>query len=500
MQKSNVARRPGALRWLLLAGHITIVIGVIEPVAAAPPPNWVTTMYNSADNTASGATIRVDVATTGRYRWPNGWGGAISGIYYRSSPADDWSENMIDDTDVGQLLQVSLYEGPPSAYFASSDLASWPWNPVQGGDAYGNVNWQAWIVGSGLSPVPWISIRTWPYDWANRHEDCVELDQTVYMYENHIRVDYTVSGRPWHSCSHPAMFHESPVLYTSRYDPNPLEVGKVYTGINPWTGDTSLATVAQDPGWHQVYASEDWIGLYRSDGGSGLALAWPERTLHQPYCHHWSFYLDDAPNGNTQIRCRPYFDFNPGTGEQISWTACVIPGDLETGRRIAYSLLPHNRWEFSLGEEGWVPWYQVSNLRAIDGKLKGTSTGTDPHILSLDQLDFASDPIWGLKVRMAVSVPPGTPQSRKAQVFYTTYESQTFSEDKSTGKVDTTADGVFRTYTWQLNTIPGWDGNSIKRLRFDPVDARTTTDGIQIDYIRLVHYEGEWEFVNSRPM
>jgi|GEM_PF-4712448 len=477
---------------LPLLGVCALMLTVPTMVAyAAPPSSWITTMYNSANNQESGATIKVQVATTGTYWSKNGWGGTISGLYYRPGGSGSWGSNLIDNTDVGQLLQVALYEGPPSEYFSSSGLSNWPWNLTQGGDAYGYTA-PAYITGSGLSPTPWVSIRTWPYDWANTHHECVQLDQTVLMYPNHVEVSYSVSGRSGYSCSHPVMFQEGPVLYTSRYLSTPLKDGKYYSGSSPWTGDSTLTTVDTDTNWHQVYPSEDWIGLYATGGGSGLTLAYPQRTRYQPYCHHWSFYQSEYDND--QLRTRPFFDTNPGTGETISWSVYVIPGTPEVARANAYCLLPHDNWGFGLSHEGWIAGNQISNLRAESGKLKGTSTGSDPYMYSLDQLGFASDSIYGIRVRMAITVPPGTSQARKAQVFYTTEESQTFSEDKSTGQRNITADGQFRTYTWQLDNITGWDGKTLKRLRLDPCDCATTTDGIRINYMKLIRYVGRWGF------
>ncbi len=495
MSASNLTRRR-ALMAVVSPVLVVLVIAALASSAQAlgPPANWVTTMYNSANNQETGATIKVQVATTGTYSSRNGWGGCITGIYYRSSTGDIWGENMIDNTedDYGQNLQLAMYQGPASAYFASDPYwPDWPWNPTQAGDRLPNPSPSpAYITGSGLSPVPWISIRTWPYDWAKTHEECVQLDQLIYVYPTQIEINYSISGRSGYSCSHPVMFHDAPVIFTSRYDPSPLNDGKLYTGLSPWTGDTSLTTVDQETDWHQVYASEDWIGLYRSGGGTGLMLAYPERTRYQPYCHHWSFHHDTA---NSQIRSRPYFDINPVTGETISWRVYVIPGIVGDARQNAYCLLPHDRWEFNLGtaNEGWIAWNQLSNLRVVGGQLKGTSTGTDPYMYSLDQLGFASDSIYGITIRMSVTA------GSKAQVFYTTEEDQIFSESKSTGKFNITADGQFHTYTRQLNNIAGWSGKTIKRLRLDPTDAATGTDGIKVDYMRLTRYSSSWEFNTS---
>ncbi len=501
----------------------SLLVGLAGPARAQPPAEWVTRTYNSPDNKEPEATIRVDVATTGSYRHPNGWGGVITGVYYRSSGSGSWGTNMIDDWDAGRVLQVSLYEGPPSAYFKSAGGADeWPWNVTQGCDAY--TPSPAWKTGAGLSPVPWYRIRTYPKDWAGTDHECVQLDQTVCVWPSYVEVRYSLSARPsgppsfrrypvrypvyrrWRrplSCRrHPVMFHESPVVYARHGygrpdDPDALEDEILYDGTAPWTGGAVTDVPMPDQGWRQVYPSEHWIGLFREGGGYGLTLAYPQRTRHQPYCHHWSFNQKEVWEGGVQtddweeeMRARAFFDVNPGSGEIISWTVYVIPGTVDDGRREAYNLIPHRRWEFDLGtaEEGWHAGNDLVDFGVSDGILSARSTGGNPYIHSLDQLDFASDSIHGIEIRMSIPRWCGT----RAQVFYITEEDPVWSDAKSK-RFTITADDAYHTYRVALDDIPGWSGKTIRQFRFHPTNATTGTKDLKIDYIRLVPRSG-WEF------
>jgi hypothetical protein len=99
-------------------------------------------------------TIRVEIGTTGTEDEPNGWGGAITGIWYRSCDSEScgsWGTNMIDNTAPGMLLQPTLREGPISEDIrfgciwkqilrarangdcTEPDEPAGPWNPTPAG-------------------------------------------------------------------------------------------------------------------------------------------------------------------------------------------------------------------------------------------------------------------------------------------------------------------------------------------------------------------------------
>lgn len=490
--------RTRALSALAHVGRVLLAACVVAVLARpahawepeGPPTQWITTKYNTNN------TIKVEVVDH-PYQDPTGWGGVIGGIYYRPSGSGDWGSNMIDNWDAGRDLQVALYEGPASQYF--NPAGPEPWSVAQG-CCHGADN-PVYTMGSGTSPVPWLSTRTYPYIWEGCQNACVVLDQTVYLWPTYIEVRYDLSGRPGYSCPHAVMFHETPVVfarhgYGEPYDPDRLEDEWLYDGTAPWTAGGLTDPPMPAVGYRQAYPSEHWIGLFRPGGGYGLTLAYPQRTRHQPYCHHWSFYQNEVWEGATkisdweeQIRSRAFFDINPASGETTSWTVYVIPGTVETGRREAYNLIPHPRWEFNISTaaEGWHPVHHLTNFRVEGGKLKATSTGVDPYMHSLDYLDFASDPIYGMYVRMAVTA--GT----QAQLFYITEEDPNWSESKSK-RFSITADGAYRTYFVRFDDIPGWTGKTIRCLRLDPTNAATGTDGIKINYMRLYVFPFFWEF------
>jgi hypothetical protein len=442
------------------------------------PPTYV--LCNAA--TESESSIKVEIGTTGTEANPNGWGGGITGIYYRDPSTDPWGTNMIHNLP-GGLAQVALYEGPPSQYFSDTE----GWNVFQGCHPDGIAS-PAWITGQGTSPAPWLSIRTYPFDSSVERDDCIQLDQKVLVYNSYIEVQYSVSQRPnypppptQHPPSHPVMFHEGPCVYGwpgityDEADPDRLNIEKMYDGINPWSaGDL---TVSVGTGYNQVFPSEEWIGLYRPSDEYGLTLAYPRRTRHQPYCHMWAFYEDCC----LQIAwARPFFDIVRDSGETISWIVYAIPGDVATGRKWAYELLPHRNWEFAIDGclEGWRAADQLGLLSVQGGLLKAKSNGTSPQLQSLDMLDLASESVTGLT--LSLSVTAGT----EARLYYITEEDQTWDTAKSKAFA-VTPDGAFHTYYVQLDAIAGWGGKTIRALRLRPTNRPTAPDGVKIDFMRL---------------
>jgi hypothetical protein len=466
------------------------------------PPT--TTLYNKA--TLEDSTIKVEIGT-GDSPSDNDWGGAITGIYYRSSPREGWGENMIDNLDPGGLLQVTLREGPPSIAFrwACQQIQNarscrtgppdhpYPWNPTQGcgwlSEAYPVWPNPAQKVAGDTS---WMTIRTYPADLQEPDhpgEECAQLEQTVRLWDKYIEVSYSISQRPDYTCPtphHPVMFQETPALFVwpgngSPDDPNRLSIAKLYDGTEPWQ-NMNLTAPITDAGYNQVFPSEQWLGLFRPGDLRGLTLAYPVRTLHQPYPHMWAYHSFDCLD---IMWSRAFYDIVRDSGETIAWTVYVIPGTVQTGRSVAYDLLPHTTWEFALDGcfEGWHAAGSITGLSVQGGELKARATAPNPGVMSLDMLDLASDSISGMWISMALTA--GT----KGLVSWLAEGEQWAHAPE----FDVTADGALHEYYVELDNIAGWGGKTVRSFRLRPTNSATVADGIRIDYIRLAT-NPVWEF------
>ena len=135
-------------------------------------------------------------------------------------------------------------------------------------------------------------------------------------------------------------------------------------------------------------------------------------------------------------------------------------------------------WHFNLGTEGWFVGGQISNFSSSNGRLKLTSTGTDPHIKSPDNMGNDCNRYKKVKIKMK----NGT-TSTVAQLFFSTYTDPTFTEAKSATVATIANDPLYTEYVFDFSNNSSWAGQ-IKQLRFDPA---TTTGGISIEYIMLIN-------------
>jgi len=478
---------------------------------------WV---HNGIDDVGTSADILVEVAR-------DSWGGEVVGIYYRPSHSGSWGDNLLSDNAPDSALEVSLYQGPVSSIFASAEpdetKRSDPnWNLIQGGvplvecprrdpDDYDAT--LASETGAGTTPVRWVSTQAILGDWQKHlhpdlgYEECLQLDQTVYVRDRYIEIRYKVWPIDGYSCYHPVMFHESPVLFGYAQNPDSIRLGAevIYDGINPWEGvnptDLSIrgdipAQPAPGVGFYQVYPSEPWIGLFRRDEaaqGHGLIIAAPQRTRHEPYAHHWSFSQAGGgvpPNtgGGEVMRVRHFFDMVHNAEESISWTVYVIPGTIATARRVAYDVLPHRKWEFQLPEvapypgaslsvEGWHVEWDTLIQRVENGKLKARSYGANPKLLSLDNLDFTTDSIDHIEMKMLVTAGTAGFIEWVTAEYPTSWHRESFTISPS------------QLNQWVIRTFPVAavsPNQTLRQLRLGPTNAATGDNGVQIEYIRLV--------------
>jgi hypothetical protein len=336
-------------------------------------------------------------------------------------------------------------------------------------------------------------------------EECVQLEQTVRVLAHHIEVEYSFSQRtdddapdPCPAARHPTALQESPALFAwpgdTKYDDDRLTIDKLYDGVEPWKNKALSTPDTWPSNWFSP--SEQWIGIFREGGDEyGLTLAYPARTLHQPYPHIWTVHHDDFFD---IMWARPFMEIVRDSDEtiSISWTVYIIPGAVEEARAVVYDLLPHRNWEFELRQseledeydmhalEGWRPHGQLTINEVENGVLRAKSNGSNPKMISLDQLDFAADSIEEVEIHMKVTA--GT----QGVLQWATEENPTFWNSEPFNIVY----GSRRSPIWHTyRPEPTWSDKTIKRLRLQPTNATTVANGIKIDYIRLVQ-KPEWTF------
>jgi hypothetical protein len=293
------------------------VILVALLVVTLAPPSWAQTTTHSITNGTM--TVGID----------SDWGGAI--VYLNWNNNGNWINNGIPDP--GRQVQVALYTQAnyPNCW-ACDATCSWPWNPVEGGNACGSGSGVQTVSATGTS----IYSRTQPLQWnprvgvAGRSQTLVE--QTLsFVASNVLQITYTITNNETFTIQ--GNNHESPVAYLDQS----LSQAASYLGAQPWTGDfTTDITPPVGGSDTQYVATEDWVA-WLIPGGVGLGLYVP----HSPYNDFWQVHKLQ-PAGTTPTNAVQRWAAIPlGPGQQYTWQAYLVAGTLPDIRSTIYSLAGH---------------------------------------------------------------------------------------------------------------------------------------------------------------
>ena len=201
------------------------------------------------------------------------WGGGLSWFEDKTNAAYG---NLLNDHDTGRLVQQSYYgpleiEGYENGVYGDN---VWNYNPVQGGDMYGNPSKLVAVEKSEDT----IRVVSRPLDWAQNDM----LTQTYYTSEYRLTdrgltvkntaVDFL--GTPWTDRE-----QELPAFYAV----SALGAFWFYDGDKPWTRD-ELRVERQLPFWGGKPAfqlgdgnNETWCA-WTDDSGYGVGLFTPKAT------------------------------------------------------------------------------------------------------------------------------------------------------------------------------------------------------------------------------
>jgi len=452
-----------------LAGGAFLVAGW----ACRPPPAVAQIQY--LDN----GSIRLGVDTTK--------GGAI--VVLQPSGTLGSGSNVVNTFDLGRLVQQSYYSGPASFVPAGAtqhpSWSPWPWNPVQGGDAYGN---RATLISASNSGTQ-LYVKSRPKQWAlaNVDADCT-IEQWITLSGSVATVRNRLTNARADATQHPARQQELPAVYTWAR----LTQLKTYAGTAPFTSGTLTTIPNVAPPWTTFRATEGWAAYVdANDWGLGVF----------------------AP-GN--VKFIGGFAGTPGTGSTTSSnTGYIAPIRSEV---IDHDLVYEHTYHLILGSLSSIRSYAVANQPDLrpDYQFRGTRDGwtyanaTDTGLMLADRLHVnvnSSDPqmigpecsfraadVPKLHVRVAAAVRSGT---QAAGRLYWERENGTAAMSTAQSKgIPIIADGQFRTYEIDLSGTSTWTGQ-ISRLRFDPVSSGTTGDFVQVQFVSAFAPSTIWVDVAS---
>jgi hypothetical protein len=400
-------------------------------------------------------------------------GGAIGSLLYRGI-------EMVDDSDYGRYIQFSPYDGADQYICNSSScFVTWGWNPLQAGSSDGLPakvqEYRRWSNGLyikapgqewGRSKVSSdVIYETWAWDRESYFE--------IHTRMTHIGQD-----------THASAGAESPAAYFGAAIP--VEYG--YTGPKPFTADEiqqyhmvtgDMSNNTNPP----IFPSENWMA-FGNQQGNGLILAAPSQPK---LTGEWSmvFIQNAYPDPIGYLTPFAYFETPPGFVFDLTYY--LIPGSIENGRSIVYSLIPHTTWTFDLNSaEGWTSSGQTVELH--DGVLSTNLSPVDS-LTSMLNLNFYGSHSPAIKITAQTPA-----ENAEVCLDFVTLVDWNWSQAKSSCKQ--IQSGEFTEYRFDLSKDPAWINGLVTQIRL----TASNPVALNIDEIRVEREFYGWEFENPNDL
>ena len=431
------------------------------------------------------------------------WGG---GINYVEDKKDGQSslKNLVNSHDTGRLIQQSYYGTAGNDEYQPGTFMNnrWVYNPVQGGDQFGN---SSRLIDFNVTETS-VYIKSQPQDWSNNNFLTPSyMENTYTVTDEYIRVDNRfVDFSGW---EHRYASQELPALYTISY----LSRFTWYDGTSSWQDDTLSyrdnlnfwgdAKYVNDCSFKMKTSNtETWCAWTNPDIDYGLGIYVP--NVDELKAGRYNFNnskksSDDATNYvaplNTikmiaykpieysyimttgtisQIRAtfKKYKDFSDNASLHNDYISTrVYDGDLlnavfDNAESVAMMTAPNNS-EISYSSE-----QKAAVIKCI---------GADPHI-SFDYTSgkYAAEDYGTLTIEYMIP----TDNAQKSYCFdlFPCAGSTTAPDGGKRLRYDLTADGEYHTLEVKLAGNAFWKG-TINLLRFDYFDNCAVGD---IMYLR----------------
>ena len=216
------------------------------------------------------------------------WGGGVSYLEDLAD-GDHTIKNLLNNHDTGRLVQQSYYGTSSAPYVpAKYNGSTWAYNPVQGGDQYGN---HSKLVDFSISEDGrsiWVKCQ--PLDWAQKKSYTPSyMENTYTIADGHIKVDNRFTD--FSGYTHRNVHQELPAFYTISY----LSDFVFYNGSNAWKDD-DLTVKTDLPFWagnsnayFNMKSRETWCAWVAPTGyGVGVYTPIAEILLAGRYSYNGS--------------------------------------------------------------------------------------------------------------------------------------------------------------------------------------------------------------------
>ncbi len=255
------------------------------------------------------------------------WGGGISYIEDKQD-GDGELGNLINRADPGRLVQQSYYGVGDGPHYTAGEYGGqkWQYNPVQGGDLYGN---GSKLVAFSVSPDgKSLYVKCRPMDWAKNGSLTPSYMENTYTLEKDAIL---VNNRfvDFFGVQHPAHHAELPAFYVISH----LGVFHYYNGTKPWKGDAYIS-LPDEPFWagnadayHNIVKgnTETWAA-WTNTTGYGIGLYVPDTQIMLAGRHIYDDSKDPASNSTNYVaplRTQKIVSYTPFTYDYVITTGSV---------------------------------------------------------------------------------------------------------------------------------------------------------------------------------
>ncbi|MBO7360640.1 MAG: hypothetical protein J6V48_05875 [Clostridia bacterium] len=265
------------------------------------------------------------------------WGGGINCIEDKKCPVAGLS-NLINGHDTGRLIQQSYYGTAGNASYTPGEFngSKWSYNPVQGGDKYGNSSRLVDFEVSGDS----VWVKAQPQDWSLNGKITPSYMENRYtLTDGFIRVDNRfVDFSGW---EHRYAHQELPAFYTVSY----LDRFAYYGGSAGWSGDT-LTIKDGLPFWGDAaYANscrftmkkgndETWCAWVSSTDNYGIGLYVP--GIDQFYAGRFGYNGSKSASDSATNYVAPLLTLKLVSFKPVEYSYLIATGSPDEIRSVFY--------------------------------------------------------------------------------------------------------------------------------------------------------------------
>lgn len=441
-----------------------------------------------------------------------GWGGAICYIEDLKSNIPGLS-NLVNKADEGRLIQQSYYGTPaiPGVYEPGEfNNSKWNYNPVQGGDQYGN---DSRIIDIKVTDTSFY-IKAQPQDWSlNGAITPSYMENWYVLHDDRIEVkNRFVDFSGW---THPMTSQELPAFYTVSY----LNTFVWYDGSEPWTngelstrgnlnfwGDPQYAADCRFP--LRKSNTETWCAWINSANNYGMGVFVPNTDVYSAGRFAYDGTMD--PDSGACGYVAPIKNIKLVSYEALEYSYLITTGSVEeiratftkykdftdnagldknsTSMRVPDGDVDLSMMDFSKPQYADIFTNHHSTTTEYDPDekaLKCTVTGDDAYAA----IEFGtSQTVYNAGDYATIEIVYMIPTSNSAANYVMELFLSTGSTVSAVGGKSVTgqliADGEYHTLTLDVASLSFWSGK-INQIRFDYFSGAAVDDVIFVKSIQL---------------